>query len=266
MADNLTSSNSSKDRTEYFRSRSTWFACILYPDEDSRHQDFMNYMLNYPFARGLYPKYVYITHDRDTYSDDVIDDSGFLHPKGSLKKKHVHFLFSYHRSTALSHIQKSLVIWVSHVESVSDYLSYLHYMLHVDTASYIQGKPVYDVSELHGTESVIRQVIIQNANCVYFEEIVDLIQKGQSVSDILLYARERYPPDMQRDFTLEFERHRSLFLEVIREKKRERAEADFAFAFFDGVKDSGEEYHNFFKKSNHRFYEEKANYMKSLGL
>lgn len=71
--------------------QSKWFELILYPQENeqNRNKDLMDYIERTPL---LFPKYVWILHDKDEYTEDTDK-----HKKGEHKKDHVHLLLNTNR-------------------------------------------------------------------------------------------------------------------------------------------------------------------------
>lgn len=191
MAETINSPPVSSSRKELWKAnRCVWFACILYPDEDSNHKAFMSYLEK---NRVIYPKYVYIDHYKDVYVQYDVDHWDEDHPDesppevGSLKKRHIHFLFKRKNACPASTVQNYFSCWVHHVEAVRDFESYVQYMLHNDPHSISRGKPTYHADELRGDSDMIREAIIQNAKSVLFDNLLSLISRLQEGSLLELY-------------------------------------------------------------------------------
>lgn len=159
--------------------RSSWFGCILYPDEDRRHSVFMDYLQK---AQAQYPKYVYIKHTRDIYTKSDIEElaskGDTSHSIGELKKPHIHLIFNRSRACPASTIKNYFGCWVDYFEPISDCYAYITYMLHTNPQSLEEGKPLYSPDELIGDSRVIRAAIIQNAKCVSLNELFDFVNSG----------------------------------------------------------------------------------------
>lgn len=187
-------------RTHWTQSSSNWFACILYPDEDSNHKAFLSYMEK---NNIIYPKFIYIYHYKDVITQDYLDDwisdeknNGKIPPSlGDLKKPHIHFLFKRKNRCPASTVQNYFRCWIHHVEAVRDFDCYAQYMLHNDPESISLGKPSYNPSEFRGDPELCQEAIVQNAKSVLFDNLLDIIKdmSGGTLLDLYEILRKDYP-------------------------------------------------------------------------
>lgn len=165
-----------------------WFAFILYPHEDERHEQVLKYIKDNPM---LYQKWCAVEHDLDLEDDvdycDVScldDEEAFvLSVQGSfdvLKKKHMHVLVRTDRKmTTKAFLERwsipvfaprnlcfsdgkrcHLVQAISYVELVSDSLAYIQYMAHIDFRSMADfHKHQYPASAFIGTPDLISSAL-----------------------------------------------------------------------------------------------------------
>lgn len=147
--------------------KGTYFGVILYPDEDPRHQKFLNYLS----IRPSY-EYVAILHDKDD------------------KKPHVHCMVHTLDRMAVGKFESWFAGWIDHAECIHSPRSYVMYMLHDNPESIEAGKTLYPISKLFGTEKLWKH-LIQNSNFVQLEEVISYHQDG----DTFLDTYKRIPYD-----------------------------------------------------------------------
>lgn len=103
------------------------FACELYPD-DIHHLEILEYIKKYL-------NYAYILHDKDTYTQDNIDDfveKNKIQPPwkvGDIKKSHYHVILKFKNPRSLDKLKKELGI--EHLETCNFYY-YARYLIHKD--------------------------------------------------------------------------------------------------------------------------------------
>lgn len=147
----------------YNRKRSKWFACIIYPDEDPNHKKLIDYIESH---RALFPSLVYICHDKD------VDE------EGNLKKAHTHLMFKRRAFTSPEAIVKFFGGWLKYCEAVSSPDAYILYMIHDMPVNDDDGKYKYPPNSLKGDYKVITEAIVQNAKCVQFFELLEVLKKS----------------------------------------------------------------------------------------
>ncbi len=114
-------------------SRSRTFCFVLYPDDESQMETFKYIVSNFDYA--------YILHDKDTYSNDVIDKdtNELVNRAGDLKKPHYHFIISFKNPRKADKLKEELKL--SHIETCNFYF-YSRYLIHLD------DKDKYQYSQL----------------------------------------------------------------------------------------------------------------------
>ena len=162
----------------------TYFGIMLYPYENDRDSFILNYILS---NRGLFPKVVYIDHDRDIELEDRTDEHGIVHHKGDIKKCHTHVVFKWHKNSNASTIMKHFRGDINKVEEIEDYISQIHYLLHITYAARKAGKPEYDICELKGDKDLISKVFIQNTNSEQFLRVLKVIKNYRSFNEVFEY-------------------------------------------------------------------------------
>lgn len=161
--------------------KSQYYALMLYPDEDEKHQLLFNYILT---EKNIFPRVMYITHDRDIYLEDVTDAFGVVHNKGDLKKAHTHVLFKFHKRIRLNGLLKHFAGQISFVEPIEDYVVYAHYLLHRTLQAIVDGKPKYELFEIYGDKEFIDEVFIQNTNTAQFINILRTVKSKSNMFDV----------------------------------------------------------------------------------
>lgn len=242
MAETVNSSSNVPNRQAVWRrNRASWFACILYPDEDSNHKAFMSYLEK---NRVLYPKFIYIDHYKDIYVQYDLDHWEENHKDesppdlGSLKKRHIHFLFKRKNACPESTVQNYFSCWIHHVEAVRDYESYVQYMLHNDPSSISRGKPSYHADELRGDLDMIQEAIIQNAKSVLFDQLLDIISVLSEGNLLELYeVLRRDSPEYFEVYKRIIKENAYIINSLVRGREK-RLENEFRSRFFDSTLDS----------------------------
>lgn len=154
--------------------KSRYICGILYPDDNENHKRALSIIQkNYD--------YLFICHDKDTYTFDVFDDNGVvIHSKGELKKPHYHILLHFINPRYTTGVAKELGIEDNLLQKCSSADSYIIYLSHKDEPLKYQ----YDVSDFSGT-------LINKVFRVYekpadlesqFNNIVDFIENHRNIS------------------------------------------------------------------------------------
>lgn len=209
--------NSSDSQINWNNTRSSWFIMILYPDDD-RHSSILRYVENH---RVLFPSFVWILHDKD------LDDSG------SLKKPHIHFLYKRRDKTTVKAQLKFFEGLIDYIEPCSDYHSYIYYMLHDTIQCEREGKHLYSVLELHGDNKVIGEAIIQNANCVYFFDILQKMKDSDwgTVEEVFNWISS-LPADDRSKYLEAYQKYSHILNRLSFEIDRRKADERFAASIF----------------------------------
>lgn len=151
------------------------FAVILYP-EDEAHQRILSFLLRFDRIHHA----VGILHDMDTWSEgDELPDGVNV---GDRKKPHYHVLLHYQNARSAESVAK--LLGVNYVEPISDYDSYLLYMLHATPAC--AGKHEYAVSALFGNQKLISRVMSQSVTFEKLREVAEKMETGASLIDLVL--------------------------------------------------------------------------------
>lgn len=151
------------------------FAVILYP-EDEAHQRILNFLLRFDRIHHA----VGILHDSDVWQEgEELPDGVSV---GNWKKLHYHVLLHYHNNRSADSVAK--LLGVNYVEPISDYDSYLLYMLHASPSCV--GKHEYPVSALFGNQKLISRVLTQNATFNQLREFAKKMETGLSLIDLVL--------------------------------------------------------------------------------
>lgn len=146
--------------------KGTYFGVILYPDEDPRHLNFMNYIISRPSY-----EYLYIRHDGEGFDKD-----------GNKKKDHVHMMIHTLDRMAVGSFVKFFSGWIEYAECIHFPKTYVYYLLH-DTPNALQeGKKHYSLSDLKGDEKFFKH-LVQNSHFVQLEEILSYHPDGGSFLD-----------------------------------------------------------------------------------
>lgn len=148
----------SYDTPENSTQRGVAFGAVIYPNEDIRHQNLLDYLNR----NDTMFKIVYIVHDKDVEED------------GTIKKSHVHLMVKVKKAQRLSSFYNFFKVWVDHWEVISSPDSYIMYMLHNTPDS--MSKHQYDVNELQGDRKIITSVVGQNNYFVQLGEIIETLQ------------------------------------------------------------------------------------------
>ncbi len=151
------------------------FAVILYP-EDEVHQHILSFLLRFDRIHHA----VCILHDMDTWSDgDELPEGVKV---GDRKKPHYHLLLHYRNARSAESVSK--LLGVNYVEPISDYDSYLLYMLHATPAC--AGKHEYPSTALFGCQNLINRVMTRSSTFARLREVAEQIECGLSLIDIVL--------------------------------------------------------------------------------
>lgn len=163
------------------------FAVILYP-EDEAHQRILSFLLRFDRIHHA----VGILHDADVWHDGEELPEGVK--VGDRKKPHYHVLLHYQNNRSAESVAK--LLGVNYVEPISDYDSYLLYMIHATPACV--GKHEYPVSALFGNQKLISRVLSQNSTFNQLREIAEKMESGSSLIDLVLECNDE---NKQASFT-----------------------------------------------------------------
>lgn len=149
--------------SEQLRERGTFFAVVLYPEEDYKHQQFLQYVL-------MRPQYdvAYIEHL----------------PEGEEKKKHVHCMIHTKDRLTVGSFVKYFSPWINYAECIHNPTGYLSYMLHDTPSSIDDGKTPYSLSDFRGDRKLWR-CLEQNSNFVQLEEVFEFYKDFDTPIDVL---------------------------------------------------------------------------------
>lgn len=151
------------------------FAAIFYP-EDEAHQRILNFLLRFDRIHHA----VGILHDNDVWQEgDELPEGASV---GERKKPHYHVLLHYQNNRSAESVAK--LLGVNYVEPISDYDAYLLYMLHATPACF--GKHEYPSSALFGNQKLISRALSQNSSFNQLRELVEKIETGSSLIDLVL--------------------------------------------------------------------------------
>lgn len=152
--------------------RSTNWALVLYPSEDSTHKKALDYIIN------NYSKYAYIKHD-----SDLLDN-------GDLKKEHYHVVIQFTNYRWRNAVADELQITPNYLEKIRNLENSLKYLIHFNNSDKYQ----YDISLVQGT---LKQKLIGYLNTTDKSEsdkVIELLdflesQKGYvNLSNFLRYV------------------------------------------------------------------------------
>lgn len=146
----------------------TYFAVVLYPDEDYHHQQFLQYV-------SMKPEYqvCYISH--------LPEDEG--------KKSHVHALIHTKNRMRASSFVKFFDPWINYAECIHSPDSYIRYMLHDTPTSISEGKIPYSIDDLKGDKKLWKN-LEQNSNFVQLREFFKFMHDGDTLLDIIKRIEE----------------------------------------------------------------------------
>lgn len=152
--------------------RSTSWALVLYPSEDSKHKFALDYI------KENYSKFAYIKHDKD------------LLDTGEFKKEHYHVVISFANYRWRNAIAEELQITPNYLEKIRNLENSLKYLIHFNNSDKFQ----YDIENVQGT---LKQKLISYINTTDKSEsdkVIELLdfleaQKGfVKLSDFLRYV------------------------------------------------------------------------------
>ena len=158
-----------------------YYALMLYPNEDEKHRLLLDYILK---EKSMFPRVLYITHDRDIYTEDTVDAFGVKHLKGEIKKEHTHVLYKFHKRIRLNGMLKHFAGQITFVVPIEDYVVYGHYLLHRTLQAIIEGKPEYNLFEIYGDREFIDEVFIQNTNTAQFMNILRTVKSKNNMFEV----------------------------------------------------------------------------------
>lgn len=74
---------------------------------------------------------IWVKHDKDIFTDDVLNDDGSIkYNAGDLKKAHYHFLLKFKNGTAISAVAKKVKVNKNQVQIIKNFNSALKYLIH----------------------------------------------------------------------------------------------------------------------------------------
>lgn len=180
--------------------RSISWALVLYPNEDPKHKNALDFILN------NYQKYAYIKHDKD-----LLDN-------GELKKEHYHVIISFNNYRWRNAIAEELQITPNYLEKIRNLENSLKYMIHFNNSDKYQ----YSVEEVKGT---LKQKLIAFINSTDKSEsdkvieLLDFLESQKSyvkLSDFLRYVCSINMYDIYR-------RSASTFIRLLEEHNQRQA-------------------------------------------
>lgn len=169
--------------------RFTWFAVVLYPQEDAFHKHVLDYI---QANTNLYPISAAVEHCRDFDSDDD-DTVGYLdsleQPCGTqlidatlYRKPHVHLLFKCGKQMTINSILKRFDLSdivgrgqrLNYIEGISDPVAYCQYMAHMDFRSlHNRCKSRYTIDEFVGNREFIESCLVLEPSLNNWQLLVD---------------------------------------------------------------------------------------------
>lgn len=193
-----------KDKKRYY-----WFEFILYPQDDStnKNQYLLDFILRNKF---LFPKCVYITHDRD------------IEPDGSIKKSHVHCIVKLSEKYTIDGILECMVYLNEHqVEPIIHLRQAIAYLTHDTIKAEALNKPKYDKSELRGDFDLVEK-IIQNRNTVQ-KMLREIIKINHYTTDVYDYIEDNFSKEEADKLLTEFESKPAFYQKMcVEEQFKER--------------------------------------------
>lgn len=159
--------------------QSNAFVCMLYPDFDENHRNFIKYVKSHETVYD----YAYIRHDKDLYDKEVTDEDGIVHPAGEPKKAHTHFLLWCRQRKRVQTLEKFFEGWVKHFEVCNDVQSTLLYFVHDTPAS--MHKHQYDPSEIVGTAKLIAKAFDKTRILYNLKYFADASKKNMRLTNII---------------------------------------------------------------------------------
>ena len=163
------------------------FVLVLYPENEKHSLAYLSLTSNRYSSLG-------ILHDKDTYTDDKVDEETgeLIHKDGDLKKVHYHFYVKFNNQRYISGVAKELGI-ESHLVEFLEYTfkDYAEYMLHWGKHGGA-GKFTYDVDDFVGTlkGSAKEKLIHEDKNLSLFKILnyIDSLQGVVYYTDVYKWA------------------------------------------------------------------------------
>lgn len=125
----------------------------------------------------------YITHDKDVYDDDLLDNDGnYVHRKGEIEKVHTHLLISFYNGHTFSAVKRLFTTENDNprVEPVNDMVQCFNYLTH----KYYPDKYQYLPSDIsYINEDFYKKLLIEGErkdNDNIAESIINDMLKGTS--------------------------------------------------------------------------------------
>ena len=104
----------------------TYFRMMLYPEYDYKHKLVLEELEK---NKTVFPKLIYINHNKDIYTEEVTTATGEVHHIGELKKPHVHVLFKLKKKGRPSTIIRHFEGLISYVEGVENEYASATYLI-----------------------------------------------------------------------------------------------------------------------------------------
>lgn len=143
--------------------RGTYFAVVLYPEEDYKHQQFLEYVLMRPQYEVAYIEHL---------------------PEQGDNKKHVHCLVHVKQKMTVGSFIKYFDPWIKYAECIHNSDGYLAYMLHDTPKAMQDGKIPYPLDALKGDRKLWKN-LVQNSNFVQLREFFMYMHDGDTLLDII---------------------------------------------------------------------------------
>ncbi len=105
------------------------FAIIFYGSQ----QELMRIIRTY---RAAIANYAFITHDKDVYEEDLIDEktNEYVHRKGEIEKVHIHILVDFFNAHTITAVKRMFTTELDkpRVEVIGDRVAQFRYLTHKD--------------------------------------------------------------------------------------------------------------------------------------
>lgn len=157
------------------------FVLVLYPENENHSLAYLALTSNRYAALG-------VLHDKDTYTDNKVDEETgeFIYKAGDVKKEHYHFYVQFRNRRYISGLAKELNIEEHLIEFCeSNMKSYAEYMLHWGKHGG-PGKYVYDVEDFEGTlKGSAKEKLIHEDKGLQVSKILNYID---SLTGVIYYS------------------------------------------------------------------------------
>lgn len=185
------------------------FAVVLYPQEDAKHAFLFDWLCRMCTI-------IWIEHDMDRYTSDVIDNGVVIHKQGELKKTHVHVLIMYDNPRTLDSVSKQFTDFYNcdlkpsemlerfHVECVSSVSDYVKYMVHKTLQAQYENKYQYSPLLLHGNPSIISKALntALDDKAIIHEIITYVKNRNLSYANLVQFVCSGEAPSYWYDYVI----------------------------------------------------------------